>query len=351
MVFCLECPTLIQDFPGLSPASKLVETASRIHISGENCPVNRQEIGSIHKKCVMCGLPISFERVRAMPHARTCVTCQRRLEALGHVPSDERPPAPSGEREDARADPVRVEGSRAVVGAWSSDLVHLSGVQREVGNLLRSGKATEARALVRRMPVEAQAALVALDEDPEQVLSLTETDDRGAPAYSPRVVDLLPTEVLAELIARKPDEGEYNTTLIRAMSPLTFKRTVEGTLDPVDDPRLRTRVSWEWLKAAAELEDFDRRAALLRSVDPAILEDALADRLEKLDLHGIVSFGEYSVSRFRLFSNFGSVGARPSAFIEDAETGAVLDALYEAVPELLRYAVRGAWERALGESG
>ena len=220
-----------------------------------------------------------------------------------------------------------------------------------MGNLLRSGKAAEARALVRKMPVEAQAALVALDEDPEQVLSLTETDDQGAPAYSPRVVEHLPTEVLAEMIARKPDEGEYNTKLIRAMSPGTFKRTVEGTLDPVDDPRLRTRVSWEWLKAAAELEDFDRRAALLRSVDPAVLEDALSDRLEQLDLHGIVSVGEYSIYRFALFSDLGAVGQRPSAFIEDAQTGAVLDALYEAAPELLRYAVRGAWERALGDSG
>ena len=58
---------------------------------------------------------------------------------------------------------------------------------------------------------------------------------------------------------------------------------------------------------------------------------------------------EVSFSRFRLFSEDAAVGANPSSFIEDPSVGRVVDALYEADPVLLRFVIRGAWERQLDQ--
>jgi hypothetical protein len=68
-------------------------------------------------------------------------------------------------------------------------------------------------------------------------------------------------------------------------------------------------------------------------------------------LHAVISAGEFQIYRFQLFSEQGIAGALPSAFIEDPETGEVLDAVYEAAPDLLCDIVRVAWERAGGGSG
>ncbi len=159
---------------------------------------------------------------------------------------------------------------------------------------------------------------------------MTGADGSGVPGYSRDVVALLPAESLGNLISLNPEEQKFNTELIRAMSPVVLRRTMAETLDRVDNPDLRTRVSWEWLQALATLKEFDRRAELLRAVDPSHLEDALLDRLGHLKLNEVVGFGGFQVYRFRLFSTEGLGGTRPSAFIDDPETGDVLDALYEA---------------------
>ena len=51
------------------------------------------------------------------------------------------------------------------------------------------------------MPNEAQAVLVTLDEDPEQMLSLTAMGEDGRPAYRAAVVSLLPTETIASTLS------------------------------------------------------------------------------------------------------------------------------------------------------
>ena len=304
----------------------------------------------MQRRCELCGADIPGVRLMAIPKVRTCVKCQRELEAVrtgegadGPGEGDVSRQADAGRMPpDAGADVLRVEEDRVVVNRWSEGLMEVASVSAEFRGLMRSGKTREARALVQALPVEAQAALVTLDEDPEEALSLTGMDASGEPAYSVQVVDLLPSDMLASLIAYRVEEGNFNGELVRAMSPQTFNRTVEETMDSVDSADLRTRVSWEWLRAVAALDDFNRRADLIRRVDPAILEEALLDRLKYIDMHAVVS----GVSQFRLFSEEGAVGMLPSSFIEDPETGAVLDALHEATPDLLRYIIRGAWERS-----
>ena len=67
------------------------------------------------------------------------------------------------------------------------------------------GKKEDARALVQTLTVEAQAALVVLDEDPENMLSITGMDEDGNPGYSTDVVAHLPTEMLTGLIDYDPE--------------------------------------------------------------------------------------------------------------------------------------------------
>ena len=64
--------------------------------------------------------------------------------------------------------------------------------------MLREGRADEAHALLKAQAVEEQAALVAIDENPEEVLSLTGMNAQGRPGYLPAVVDKLPSEIIAE---------------------------------------------------------------------------------------------------------------------------------------------------------
>ena len=117
----------------------------------------------------------------------------------------------------------------------------------------------------------------------------------------------------------------------------------------MDNPALRTRVSWEWLKALATLQEFDRRAALLRAVDPSLLEDALLNRIDDLNLNEIVGPLVFQVYRFRLFSTEGLGGTRPSAFIDDPETGIVSMRSTRPRPPCLSRIIRGAWERSEAE--
>lgn len=258
------------------------------------------------------------------------------------MPSTHPSPPPEG-------DAVTIEGSVVRSGPWSRDLTELTADSLHLRGLLADGQTAEARALVHSRSVEEQAALVALDADPEEVLALTGMDSRGRPAYLTQVVDHLPSELLAELTA--PGSGrhlKYNAEIIRAMSPATFERAVREVLDPIDNPDLRTQVSWEWLEAVAALGDPGQAAALLRHVDPAAIEDAIMDRLGELNLDETLKIpGPWKASRYQAFSE-GFAVDRPGEYVEDADTAEILDALWEAAPELLTQAVVNATKRVYG---
>lgn len=309
----------------------------------ERKPVKRRR-----DSCAVCGAKIPSERRSEVPGVSTCLQCQQQQESRRPA-VDDRNEAQRGAPEPAVRDSVTVKGSLVLAGDWSGRLIDLVGRESEVRRLLAKGEADRARTLVQALPVQEQAALVAMSEQPEEMLSMTGADGSGVPGYSPGVVALLPAETLGNMISIDPDERKFNAELIRAMSPGVLQSTMAETLDQVDNPELRTRVSWEWLQALATLREFDRRAELLRAVDPSFLEDALMDRLEHLNLNEVVGFGGFQVYRFRLFSAEGLGGSRPSALIDDPETGRVLDALYEAAPALLSDAIRGAWERSDAE--
>lgn len=250
----------------------------------------------------------------------------------------------------AQGKTLQVQEGQVVVGA--KDLMQLVAQSGQLRAMLRAGRREEARELVQARSVEEQAALVAFDENPEEVLALTGMDARGRPAYRPEVVDLLPAEVLTSLLVpRSAKQERFNVEVLRAMSPEAFARTVEETLDPVYQQELRIRVSWEWLEAVAALADPGKAAALLRQADPELLEEAILDRLEELDLGATVdSRGwPWSVSRFQMLVE-GLTGGRPGDYVDDPETAAVLDALYEAAPELLSRIVCSAARRVDGRS-
>ena len=210
--------------------------------------------------------------------------------------------------------------------------------------MLREGRADEARALLKAQAVEEQAALVAIDENPEEVLSLTGMDAQGRPGYLPAVVDKLPSEIIAKLVA--PGEyklARFNTALLQTMSAESFARAVEDTLDPIYYHGNRTKVSWEWLEAVAALDDHSKRAALLYKVDQGLLEDAFLDKVDSIDMHAQVSALEDvgTVSAFSLLSESGQAVMLPP--IRDPEIREVIYALHQAAPELLAKVLRAAW--------
>ena len=251
-------------------------------------------------------------------------------------------------RDSSSSEAVRVEGSLVRSENWSRSLAELADDSRQLHELLAGERVDEARALLRSRSAEEQAALVAIDADPEQVLALTGTDRRGLPAYSRQVVDQLPSELLAHLAAPGDRHSRYNPEILRAMSPRVFDRAVRDVLDPIDNPDLRTRVAWEWLEAVAALNDPNQAAALLRSVDSAALEEAVMDRLDDLDLAGTLPGTEVAaVSRYQALTE-GFAGDRPGEYVADAATAEVLDALWEAAPELLAPAVVNATRRLHG---
>ena len=239
---------------------------------------------------------------------------------------------------------LQVQGDRVVLGEWSGDLEALIAKNVALRQLLREGRADEAQALLKAQAVEEQAALVAIDEKPEEVLSLTGMDAKGRPGYLPAVVDKLPSEIIAELVA--PSEyklARFNTALLQTMSAESFARAVEDALDPVYYHGNRTKVSWEWLQAVAALADHNQRAALLYKVDQSLLEEAFLDKVASLDLHAQVGIDK-PVSAFRLLSESGQAVMLPP--IDDPEVAEVLYALHQAAPELLAAVLRAAWERA-----
>ena len=245
---------------------------------------------------------------------------------------------------------LQVQEGQVVIGSWSKDLMQVVAQSAQLRGLLRAGRVEDARAFLQERRAEEQAALVAFDVNPEEVLALTGMDAQGKPAYQTAVVDLLPTEILTGLIAPRLEEERFNVEVLRALSPEAFARTVEETLDPVYQQELRIQVSWEWLEAVAALADPSKAAALLRQTDSVLLEEAILNRLDHLDLGavaGSVADGMFSVSRMQLFSE-GLTGGRPGAYIEDVETAAVLDALYEAAPDLLSQLVCSAARRMGG---
>ena len=289
----------------------------------------------IEVKCARCEAVIPVQRLEAVPTTRLCVVCQNEVER-GMMRLDV---SKAGEEPDAT--PIEIREDRLVTGAWSVGFLELTAQSSQVRDLLRAGKKADAAALVRALSVEAQAALVVLDEDPEEVLSLTDVDERGNPRYSTAVVARLPTEMLTGLIDCDPDRQGFNTHLIRAMTPGAFRRAVEETLDPMDNAEARSKVSFEWLRVLSELRDVNKRAELLQSVDPELIEEALIPHVKKIGMNDIVA----SLPRHRFFSEDAVMGERPSAVVEDPVVGRVLDALYEADVNLMRYIIRGAWER------
>ena len=293
-----------------------------------------------HMVCELCGAEIPKARLSVMPNVKTCVACQKKV-ASGAVEG-----AVFGDQEPRESvDPVVVEGGLVRKGDWSTNLMALSSTSGKIDNLMTGGREREASALVRQMPLEEQAAVVALNRDPEQVLSLTGMDEDGKPRYSTDVVSLLPTETIAGMVAVRPDEKVYNTALVKAMSPQTFRRAIEETLDPIDDQRLRGKVSWEWMEAVASIDDPNRAAELLRGCDIGLLEDALADRMKGRDLNKVAA----GVNVFRFFSGDAAGAIQPSKFVGGGSFGDVLNVLFDAAPDLIRLVIRGAWERSTGD--
>ena len=300
--------------------------------------------GGTGVRCVMCEAIISEERLKAVPYTRLCVMCKDKVER-GRIRLKSHLADNAVQAEEPEVKPIEVQEDRLVIGAWSTGFMELAAQSSQVRDLLREGKKEDARALVQTMTVEAQAALVVLDEDPETVLSITGMDEDGNPGYSTDVVAHLPTEMLTGLIDYDPEREGFNAHLIRAMTPGTFQRTVEDTLEPMDSAEARSKVSFEWLRALSTLGDANKCAELLNSVDPELLEEALIPHVKDMRLNEIVGAAGASVYRHQLFSEGAAVGEKPSTIVEDPVVGGVLDALYDADANLMRTVIRGAWER------
>lgn len=308
----------------------------RLHLS-QLVPFSQEDtMQPLEVKCARCETVIPAQRLEAAPNARLCVVCQDEVER-GMMRLDRE----AGWVEEPEVTPIEIRDDRLVTGAWSAGFLELTTQSSQIRDLLRAGKKADAAALVRALTVEAQAALVVLDENPEEVLSMTGMDENDNPGYSTAVVARLPTEMLAGLIDYDPERRGFNTHLIRTLTPGAFRRAVAETLDPIDNAEIRSKVSFEWLRALADLRDVNKRAELLHSVDPDLLEEALIPHVKNMGMNDIVA----SLPRHRFFSDDAAMGERPSAVVEDPVAGRVLDALYEADADLMRYIIRGAWER------
>lgn len=234
-------------------------------------------------------------------------------------------------------DGVLLHGRVVVVGEWSEDMLDVLEKGDRIRSLVRSADVRKARALIQKLPVEEQAALVLLDlEDREETLSLTGRGGLIAGGYNPQVVNLLPSEVLADLIGSDTLYLKYNTELIRALSPEKLGEIVRDTLEDVDQSSARREISWEWLEALAQLDDVDKRAELLRGVEVELLVDALGEVIHRFDFRSLHHFREITEL---------PVGGWPGLHIDDPDLVPVLDALYEAAPDVLTEMIRRAWER------
>ena len=241
-------------------------------------------------------------------------------------------------------DTLAVSEGRVVIGDWSADVGEVVAVSARLRGLLREGRVSQAREMLSSLCREEQAALVAVDADPEEILSLTGMDEAGRPGYLAEVVDRLPSSLLTELLVPRDAKWDrFNTGLLASMSERTFRRTVADTLDPVYFHGRRGAVSWEWLEIVAALQDVDRIASLLQSVDEEVLEDALIPHIDRFAMNETIFPG---VSAFRTVSESGGGLMLPP--MDDPEKEEVIHALHAAAPELLARVIRNAWERAGG---
>ncbi|NQU31034.1 MAG: TraR/DksA C4-type zinc finger protein, partial [Anaerolineae bacterium] len=270
-----------------------------------------QEQPVIIRKCEGCGKEISETRLAAVSGALFCVQCQHKLEQ--EVFDQQNP-----EVEEIEA--LEILEDRLAVGDWSANLMEIADKNAELRGLMRSARWRDARKIVQSQVPQVQAALVTLDENPEEVLSLTGMNEEGTPVYSPKVVDLLPTEILAELIVpRNSNYLQYNPEVIRAMSPKTFSRAVAETLDSVDYQPLRTKVMWDWMQAVASMDDKNKAAELLREMDLDTIEDAVMDRIDGMGLEKtLIAVDGFGVSRLKALSE-GMPGGPPGRLIDDPE--------------------------------
>ena len=242
-------------------------------------------------------------------------------------------------------DSLAVSEGRVVVGDWSADVGEVIAVSARLRGLLREGRVSQAREeMLSSLCREEQAAVVAVDADPEEILSLIGRDEAGRPGYLAEVVDRLPSSLLTELLVPRDAKWDrFNTGLLASMSERTFRRTVADTLDPVYFHGRRGGVSWEWLEIVAALENVDRIASLLQSVDEEVLEDALLPHIDRFAMNETIFPG---VSAFRTVSESGGGLMLPA--MDDPEKEEVIHALHAAAPELLARVIRIAWERAGG---
>jgi len=253
-------------------------------------------------------------------------------------------------RDSAERHALQVRGDRVVLGDWSADLEEMIAKNAELREMLRDARYGDARALVQAESAEAQAALVAMDENPEEVLSLTGMDEKGRPGYKPEVVNKLPTDVFAGILA--PGNAKlvrFNTDLLEKTSPEAFARAVDDTLDPVYFHGTRAKVSWEWLEAVAALKNDNKMAELLFKVDQSVLEDALITRIDAFDMHVNVASGANVIVAFRLLADSGQGVQLPP--VRDPEVAEVIHVLHRAAPELMAKVIRAAWERSGGVNG
>ena len=294
----------------------------------------REQPAAVRKRCEGCGKVIPETQLTIFPDTRFCVQCQDKLEQDPHVFKRK-----NESQEETQA--IEMQGNHLTAGNWSANLMDLTVKDAELRAMIQSGRWKEAREMVQSQSPEVQAALVMLDENPEEVLSLTGMDAEGKPAYLPAVVSRLPTETLAELIKpQKSDYLRYNPKVIRAMSPRTFARAIDETLDIVDQQELRTKVVWDWLQAVASMEDKNKAAELLRSMDFDKIEDAIMDRIEGMNLEETLCAVEgLGVSRLQGLKEGVSAGS-PGRFIDDPEVAGILDVLYNVAPDIITEAMQ-----------
>ena len=237
---------------------------------------------------------------------------------------------------------LTVRGDDIVVGEWSVEMGKVIAANVQLRGLLREGRTDEARALFQSRCAEEQAALIAVDAHPEELLSLTGMDEAGRPGYLSAVVDRLPSAVLIELLVpRDAKLMRFNTEVLARMSPSTFRRTVEDTLDPIYYHGTRCAVSWEWMEIVAALPDVNKAARLLLAVDEDVLEDALLTHVDRFEMNEVIAPG---VAAFKTLGESGEGVMLP--LFSDPERADVVHALHQAAPELISRVIRNTWERA-----
>ncbi|MBT7863315.1 MAG: hypothetical protein HN712_23565 [Gemmatimonadetes bacterium] len=239
---------------------------------------------------------------------------------------------------------LEITDERLTLGNWQADLNEVIATSLELRDLIRQARTQEAAQLLKCRCAEEQAALVALDAQPEEILSLTAMDESGQPGYARDVVDHIPSVVLTELVA--PVDARmirFNNVLLQTMSPATLHRAIDETLSPVQYHGYRGAISWEWLEAVASLSDANRIAELLLAIDETVLEEALIPRIDDLQLHELFSGNGVTVTAFRALAPDSAGVYLPSS--GDEIVDAVLRRLYDAAPDLIARILRHAWER------